>query len=158
MSAVGIPVWVYGGALLALWSASTLAETHVMARVATALLANWCAHMLHWSLTGDASPYWFSILVDMLTAVIILRRPAGKIQALVGWTLLVQITFHVAYVLHLLNSGFTYHAAERYWDWLDWIAVVQIFLVGGGMVGGLGRPLLARYWHRADTHDPSGVV
>lgn len=160
MSAIGISVWAYGALLSVAVLSSIAVEGRSMVRTALALLANWAAHMAWWSLTADPSPYVFSIIVDTATAVIILTRPAGRMQALIGWSLLIQITIHFAYALHVLGGGYAVEAEARYWTWLDWIALAQIVLVGGGVIGGIRHRLARAAVHRdhPHAHDPSSVV
>jgi succinate dehydrogenase hydrophobic anchor subunit len=162
MSAIGLPVWGYG-LLLGVTAAMSLAvESRVMIRVSLALLTNWFAHMAWWMLTADPTPYIFSAVVDTATAVIVLTRPAGRMQALIGWSLLIQITIHFAYGLHVVMSDYSADAELKYWAWLDWIALVQIVLAGGWTIGGTGRHLLGYPpdgdRNRADAHDSAGVV
>lgn len=116
-----------------------------MIRTTMALLANWLVHVAYWYATNDPTPYFFSIGVDTLTAVIILTRPAGRMQAMIGWTLLVQIMVGFGYALAVKTGGYVVEAEHRYWLWLDTIAAIQILLVGGWWISGFGRGLLDRY-------------
>lgn len=166
MSAVGISVWAYGGLLWVVLMVSLLTEGRFMIRTTLALLANWAAHMVYWVVSRDPTPYFFSIVVDVMTAVIILSRPAGRMQAMIGWTLLIQIMLHFAYAFHLKTGGYVVQAELRYWQWLDWIALGQIALVGGWWLGGLGRRLYRSSLadrgdnrvYMPDAHDPAGMA
>ena len=166
MTAIGVPVWIFGACLLVLWLMSIATEGRFMIRVSLALLANWLAHVLHYAMFADPTPYQFSIFADLLTAVVILTRPAGRMQAMIGWTLLAQIMVHSGYSLHLLIGGYTVEAEYRYWSWIDWIAVGQLLLLGAWFGDGVARLLFGssyrRFvpWHRdmARPHDPAGVA
>lgn len=139
MSALNVPIWYYGAILFVLWIMAVLTEGRFMIRTSLALLANWAAHLAHYRLFGDPTPYMFSIFADVLTAIVILARPAGRMQATIGWTLLVQITIHSGYIVHIIVSGYTLQAETSYWAWIDWIATAQIALLGGWFADGMGR-------------------
>ena len=151
LAATGISVWTYGAMLSVLWLISFALEGKIMIRTTFALLANWAAHIAYWYATKDPTPYFFSLGVDIATAVIILTRPAGRMQATIGWTLLAQIMIHFAYAFHILTGGYVAEAENRYWAMLDWIALCQIALVGGWWVGGMGRRLFSSTSHRSRT-------
>lgn len=72
-------------------------------------------------------PYAIAMMiVDAIAATVILYRPAGKAQALVGLTFLLQIGVHAG---RLMNG----EAADLnlYWWGLSLLAFLQIFVVGG---------------------------
>jgi hypothetical protein len=162
MSAIGLSVGTFGLLLCVLVGLSLFVEGRFMLRVALALLGNWAAHIVWWTITADPTPYLFSLVADVLTAVVVLIRPAGRMQALIGWSLLVQITIHSAYIYHLLVGGYAVEAEVKYWEWLDRIALVQIALAGGWTIGGVGRRIFGghahRGRHRARAVDPAGVA
>lgn len=162
LAATGISVWTYGALLGVILTISLALEGRFMFRTAAALLANWSAHIAWWYVTNDPTPFIFSAVVDTATAVTILTRPAGRMQALIGWSLLVQITIHTAYWVNLLVHGYMLQAEQRYWLWLDWIATAQLLLAGGWAVGGLGRRVLDRIAprrrHRSHADGPAGVA
>ncbi len=153
MSALGISVWHYGAMLGVLVVVSLLAEGRFMIRTTLALLANWFAHIAYWLVTQDPTPYFFSIGVDTLTSVIVLTRPAGRMQATIGWTLLTQIIVSFAYALSVKTGGYVVEAEHRYWQILDGIALIQILLVGGWWLGGLGRRFLGYRPDRSGVGD-----
>lgn len=165
MTSLGFPVWAFGTALYVVLILALVSEGRFMIRTTTALLANWLAHMLYWGVSHDPTPYFFSIGVDTLTAVIILTRPAGRMQAMIGWTLLVQIMVGFSYALAVKTGGYVVEAEHRYWLWLDTIAAIQILLVGGWWIGGLGRRFLGYHPDRGSAgdrgapapHDPASV-
>ena len=136
-----------------------------MIRTAMALLANWLAHVAYWYATHDPTPYFFSIGVDTITSVIILTRPAGRMQAMIGWTLLTQIMVGFGYALSVKTGGYVVEAEQRYWQILDGIGLLQILLVGGWWIGGLGRRFLGYHPDRGSAgdrgapapHDPASV-
>jgi len=136
-----------------------------MIRTAMALLANWLVHVVYWYATNDPTPYFFSIGVDTITSVIILTRPAGRMQAMIGWTLLTQIMVGFGYALSVKTGGYVVEAEQRYWQILDGIGLLQILLVGGWWIGGLGRRFLGYHPDRGSAgdrgapapHDPASV-
>lgn len=137
-----------------------------MLRVALVLAGNWLAHYVHYQIFADSSPYMFSLFVDFLSAVVILSRPAGRMQALIGWTLLTQIMIHSGYWVNILSSGYSLYAEYRYWAWLDWIALGQIALLGAWTIDGMARHIFGDSyrqlvpWYRRvpRPQDPAGVV
>lgn len=137
-----------------------------MLRVSLALLANWLAHVAWYSATHDPTPYQFSIITDFLTAVVVLARPSGRMQSVVGASLLVQIGVSFGYWLHMVVGGYTAEAEIRYWTILDWSALAQILLVGMWSGDGLARYVFGDGynrrvpWHRAvpEAPDRQGVA
>lgn len=158
MSAMGVSVWTHGLILAVLCVVATRMEGTAMIRTTAALLANWAVHMLHWGITRDPSPYFFSIVIDAITSVIILTRPAGRLQATIGWLLLVQIMVGFGYALSVRTGGYVAQAEYRYWQILDGVALVQILLVGGWWIGGMGRRLLGHHPDTGRSGDRSSVV
>ncbi len=166
MTALGVPVWTFGACLVVLWMMATITEGRFMIRTVLALLANWLAHMAYFAVSADPTPYLFSIVVDLMTAVVILSRPAGRMQATIGWTLLAQLFIHFGYLLHLLVGGYAVEAEYRYWSWIDWIALGQLFLLGAWFTDGMAKRIYGNsYRHRvpwyrspAQGHDRPGMA
>ncbi len=166
MTAAGVPVWTFGALLIVLWLVSLATGGRFMVRTTLALLLNWAAHLAHWTMFGDPTPYVFSIFADTLTVVVILARPAARMQAVIGWTLLAQIFVHFGYWLHIQIGGYSVEAEDRYWAILDWSALGQIVMIGGWFTDGMARRLFGDGytrlvpWHRdgAQANDPAGVA
>lgn len=155
MTMVGLPVWTFGALLVVLWMMSVVTEGRFMLRTTLALLANWAAHLGHYALFADPTPYQFSIFADVLTAVVILSRPAARMQSVIGTTLLIQIGVSFGYWWHIIVDGYNLSAEVSYWSWLDGIALAQIVLVGGWGIDGMARHIFGdsyRHlvpWYRA---------
>lgn len=66
------------------------------------------------------------MLVDTIAAAVVLIRPAGKAQALVGVTYLVQIGFYAGRLLNGENADI-----NNLWLGLTVMAMLQLVLVGG---------------------------
>lgn len=64
--------------------------------------------------------------VDFVAAWIVLWRPAGKIQSLLGITLVFQMGVHAGKLLRGADTNFEYY----YWA-LSVLAIAQLLLVGG---------------------------
>ena len=72
-------------------------RTEALMRCLLAVVAVWCAGYLYGAAAGDYTHWAFNILTDGLAAVLILRHPAGKMQAALGGTYAVQVAMHIAY-------------------------------------------------------------
>lgn len=120
-----------------------------MFRTTLALLANWLAHIFYfYAISDDPSPYKFSIAVDLLTAVVILNRPAARMQSVIGTTLLIQIGIGCGYWWHIIADGYNNFAEASYWWWLDRIALMQIMLVGVSFGDGLAKRIFGDSYRR----------
>lgn len=162
----GLSVWAFGAFLMTLTMLSTIIGRPFMVRTALALTANWSAHMLHAALFNEPSPVLFSIFADILTLIVIVSRPAGRMQGVIGATLWVQIGIGCGYFLSTLLGGYDVTNEVSYWRYLDWFALLQILLLGAWFVDGAVRYALGdRYLdrlrgrHAADLGiDRQGVV
>jgi hypothetical protein len=66
-------------------------------RTGVALLVNWCATMAIYA-SGPMETVWAPLIVlDGLTAWVVLRQPARLVQGIIGGLLLGQVVFHVAF-------------------------------------------------------------
>lgn len=110
-----------------------------------AVVLVWMAGYLYGGLTGDYTHWQFNILTDVLAAFLILRHPAGKMQAALGGTYAVQVAMDVAY-----GARATWGTPNpiAYYDMLTIVAFAQLLVLGawaGGIWGGFARD---RLWHR----------
>jgi len=132
-----------------------------MLRTSVALFANWAAQLAYYLITHDSTPWPFLLPLDALTASVVLIRPAGRMQGVIGVTLLVQVAMHGAYGLFVLRHGEIYAAQLRYWEILTWIAAAQVVFVGGWLGGGLVRRchhwVLRRHHQDPASADLAGV-
>ncbi len=159
-------VWCFGVVLSLLVGLARMTSSNAMFRVALALLGNWAAQLAYWAISGDSTPWLFNMLIDTLTATVILLRPSGKMQAALGVTFVFEIACHTAYAWLNLRHGFIYVEQRNYWEMLHFIAKVQIFLAGAwfldGLAGQLFGDIYRRYvpWHRgvATSAHHSGMV
>lgn len=115
-----------------------------------AVLAVWCAGWAYGEYFNDFSHWQFNILTDGTAAVVILRRPAGKMQAALGGTYAVQVMMHVAYGARELWSK---PDPVAYYDMLTLVAYAQLAILGGWCIGLWGRAALDRWRDRAGALD-----
>lgn len=81
------------------------------------------ASLMDWT----TSPYGLAMMgVDFVAALVILWRPAGKFQSLLGITLVVQMGIHAGKLLRGADTNFDY-----YYLALSVLAILQLVLVGG---------------------------
>lgn len=145
-----LAVWGFGLA----WSVLTIFAIgrRAMFRTSAALFLNWLAQVVYYLVTKQSAPWAYFLLIDTLTAIVVLVRPAGKMQAIIGLTLVAQIAWHAAYGLFVLLHGYSWAAHFRYWEVLWWVAAGQLFLMGGWAGGGALRRC---YWRIAGRHKPA---
>lgn len=121
-----------------------------MARVALVLVLNWAANTGFCLATGVYDPWYFYFIIDAMSAAVILIPPAGRVQAVIGYTFIGEILLHVVYGL-AARPG----AEHLYWAVLTEIGFVQLALLGA-WAGGYGfrrlwsflRPHLSRHTGR----------
>lgn len=153
MSVYQIMDWLYGAyvALLALaCGAAAIQRREDVSRLWTAFLAldplrrtaavmalNVGVNAVFVGTTGvhDAAAWFF--IVDALSAFLVLYPPAAKAQALIGSVYIAQLIMHVVYLVSDPRL-----AANRYWQVLFALAVVQLVILGGWVGGHHGRRLL----------------
>lgn len=111
---------------------SALTGNWPMLRVAVVLALNWTVNTFFCFLTDDYDPWQLFFVVDGLSAAAILWPPAGRIQALIGYTYIGEILLHVVYGL-AARPG----AEHLYWAVLTEVGFVQLALLGG-WAGGYG--------------------
>ncbi len=144
--------WTYAAPLFVLAGLSATG-TRPMLRTALAILCNWLVNTVYVMATGIYDPWLLFIATDAIAAGVVLYQPAQRVQAVIGWTYMVQIIMHVIYSVSPADM-----ARYSYWQTLTAIAFVQLVLLGG-WIGG--------YWYRryrrpdpghAHDHEPEGVV
>ena len=123
-----------------------------MLRTALALLCNWLANYAFVASTGIYDPWYWFIATDAIAAGVVLYQPAQKVQAVIGWTYMVQIIMHVVYSVSPSNV-----AQYAYWEMLTSIAFVQLVLLGGWIGGHWYRRYRRSNPRRADGHELEGV-
>lgn len=125
-----------------------------MIRTAIAIALNWAVLTAFVLLTGIHNAWPLYLAADAATAFVILYQPAGRMQALIGWTYMAQIMIHVIFA-----TSNPILADYPYWELLLWIAWVQLALLGG-WIGGrwLGYPDRGDRLVPAGTHGGAGMA
>lgn len=108
--------------------------SRAMARTWLAIAGNWAVNTLFVLTTGDATPWLWFAAVDAATAAIILRHPAGRMQAAIGWIYVSQIIAHFVFGIRGDVA-----AGYDYWLLLTRLAWVQLFILGGWSIGRWGK-------------------
>jgi hypothetical protein len=118
----------------------TLSLAHPpMTRTYAAILGNWVANTGFVLLSGNpTAPLWFAA-TDVAAAAIILRHPAGRVQAAIGWVYVAQIIAHFVFLVRADEA-----AAYDYWLLLTRLAWVQLLLLGGWGIGRWGKTVRSR--------------
>ena len=92
-------------------------------RCASVIIANWVAQYVYNDWAGIFTPWVWFTLIDLLSGLVILWKPAGRWQAILGGTYAAQIVCHFVYA----NGGFAQH---DYWQILTSIAWAQLLILG----------------------------
>lgn len=95
-----------------------------LSRTALVLAANAAVGTGYVMLTGIYDPWLFFAVIDSASAAIVLHRPAGRMQAIIGTSYLCQITVHLAY--GLVDNSL---AQQEYWMVLTVVAFIQLVIV-----------------------------
>lgn len=124
----------YLAALAVIGLGAILLSTGPLRRTAAAMVLNCAANILFVLLTGIESPWLWYVVTDGLAARVILHQPAGRAQSAIGWVYMAQILMHGVYAVsdHAL-------AANPYWQILMSLALVQLLILGGWVIGRGGR-------------------
>lgn len=97
-------------------------------RTALAILGNWIAGLVM-SIPGGITDAWaWNIAIDGFAAFVILWRPAGRWQSLLGVSYCAQIAMHIGYGALLLTDQ--QPDQWSYYDALTRVAWVQLALLG----------------------------
>lgn len=149
-----VPWWAYmvGLAVATVISGLTslMVQDYRLLRACGAILANFMAGIIFELSTGILDHWGFNILIDSITALIIIARPAGRAQSLLVVSYCVQIAMHGAYGV-LWIKGIA--EATPYYNWLTGVAWIQLFILGGWCAGHWWRA----YYHRSYSVDNSRV-
>jgi hypothetical protein len=129
-----LPVLAYGLGLLL--SAGLACTSHVpgMRRTGAAMIANWFGVLVAVTLSESVTPWMLFIALDLASALVILRNPSGRPQAIIGTIYLFQITFHVAYALvGSAAASLLYLDLLALGGWLQLVTLLWGTIHGGGM-------------------------
>lgn len=107
-------------------------------RTGFAMLGNWVACMVAVLVLRDLTPWHMFLLFDAAAAIVVVKHPSSRPQAIIGAIYLFQMAFHVAFAL--VGNGL---AAGVYLDLLALGGWLQIGTLVGGAIYGGGRTLLA---------------
>lgn len=117
-----------------------------MRRTAITLAANWAINTAFVIITTIHDPWLWFMLIDAISARIVLHQPAGRPQAIIGALYMVQITVHAIY---FASTGVL--AEPHYWQVLIALAFAQLIILGGWLgayhLGGPSR----RLWDRGSA-------
>ncbi len=128
------PVVLFGIGLTVSTLAACVTGDGGLRRSAAAMIANWLGVLLVAYLSGNIAPWFLFLALDVATALVVLRQPAGQPQAVIGSIYLFQCIFHIAYAL--VGSA---AAMPLYLDLLalgGWLQLCTLFwgaIHGGGM-------------------------
>lgn len=81
--------------------------------------------------TRDSDPFWWFMAMDLAAAITVLIWPAGRAQAVIGWSFVGKLAMHTGYGLALLYGN---PDAQRYWWGLTIVGFLQLIFVGGWWV------------------------
>lgn len=109
-------------ALVLLATAVSLRHNPPLLRTAVAMLANLALVWLWALVTRIGDSWWFFLAIDGLTARVVLRQPAGRVQAVIGFLFVMQCVLHVRYGIGLRNEA----TASVYLDTLTAIGWGQL--------------------------------
>lgn len=127
-----LPFLLYGvglaGAIVAASLTVTVHPDWQLARAALVVLVNWVLGTVFVLATGITDGWWFNIPIDLLAAAAIFHRLAGRWQAALAATYLVQLAGHAFYGWMAMRGD---AAPWAYYGWLTAIAWLQLLLIGG---------------------------
>lgn len=110
-------------------------------RSVLAILLNWIAGIAFNHVTGVTDGWIFNFVIDTLSAIAVLYRPAGRWQAVLGVLFCAQIAMDAGY--GLLRALHVEADADKYYWALTRVAWLQLLLVwgwcGGLVAGGADR-------------------
>lgn len=147
-----IDPYVYGLiAIIALTGITALfrrADRWQLLRTVGAISLCWLIGYAHAQSTMNYQSWQFNILLDTLTALAIMWRPASNWQGYIGALYCLQIAMHIGYGIRQLAGGPTDDV--QYYDWITAVAWLQL-AVAGGWSGGIWRRSVVGRWrgHRA---------
>jgi hypothetical protein len=119
-------------------------------RTAVALFLNWVAGLVVLAVTPVEQAWAPFIVVDALTAYVILRQPAHMQQAIVGGLLLSQIVWHAAF--GWVGTSYSLHFYLTAVNLAGWLMVATLF--GGAAYDG-GRKVLLDWRGASGAGAPS---
>lgn len=149
---------VYLAALFVVSVMSFITGEKAMLRTVGALFGAWLLNWGYVMLTGSYTPWAWFTAVDTIAAAIILIRPAGKVQGLIGVCFLVQLAQHIGYGVNYVENGYSWDAAMLHWQVQYGIGFIKLFLVGA-WAAWHGKAAYLRLFHRhRGLSDPAHIA
>lgn len=141
--------WPYLAPLIVVCVMTITTGIGPMLRTAIVLLANYVVNtwfVLHFQIYD---PWYFYLLIDTFSALVILYRPAGRVQSAIGGTYIAQIVMHAVYgISKFLHPDIS---DVRYWQVLTIIADAQLLILGV-WAGGYWCRAAYRWFMRDNRH------
>lgn len=103
-------------------------------RVAAAVGLNWLAGLTYVEISGDFTPWKFSIVADIAAAAAVMWHPAGRAQCYIGIFYFLQIAGHIGFGARSI-LGYDPDPVY-YYDAITWVAWGQLAAIGA-WTGGL---------------------
>ena len=123
-------------ALALLVTAVSVRHNPPLIRTAAAMLANLALVWLWALVSGIDDAWWFFLAIDGLTARVVLRQPAARAQAVIGFLFVLQCIMHVRYGICVQDEA----AASVYLDTLTALGWGQLVaLIMGATHGHFNR-------------------
>jgi len=89
-------------------------------RVWLVMMGAWVAGMLAVTATGDYTPVLPYICIDIAAAFLVLLKPAGIAQKLIGCTFAMMISWHVGFSLAAHGDALFYTQFQSILGWVQW--------------------------------------
>lgn len=133
-------------ALALLVTAVSVRHNPPLLRTAVAMLANLALVWLWALVSGIDDAWWFFLAIDGLTARVVLRQPAARAQAAIGFLYVLQCILHVRYAIGVQDDA----TASVYLDTLTAIGWGQLVaLIMGATHGHFYRNRFTSRYRRA---------
>ena len=131
-----IEAGAYGVILALAVALSCRSGSPALRRTGIALGANWLLVMSAQIFTESYAPWQFFIVLDAVTAFVVLQHPASRAQAAIGSIYVLQIILHVAF-----GAGGPNHDVRFYLAVLTFGGACQLLILATGAIHGRGRKM-----------------
>jgi hypothetical protein len=141
----------YVVALLLIAGPLALIGRGAIERCAAVIILNWIAGYVFNETFGTFTPWIWSTIIDVLAASIILLPIAGRWQAVLAVSYILQIVCHFVY-------GINFWGQHQYWAVLTFIAWGQLLILGvWGCVRVLSHLDIRGYHRKANGANSKGM-
>ena len=106
-------------------------------RVWLVMMAAWLAGMFAVNWSGDPTPVLAWVIVDIVSAFLVLSRPCGIAQKLIGCTFAMMIAWHSGFALSGHDSVDLYINFQSILGWVQWLILLLWGAVDAGKHYGL---------------------